>query len=417
VAAGGPGAVTGRRTTIRRALFAVTFVLVPLGVTLTLVGILRDPELPDGWKSRVLLAGIGGGAALLYAVVGGLIARAEPRNAIGWIFLVAAVLLAAIVTAYGYVDLALSGDGSLLAGRWAEWFGGWCFIPAVFVAPALVAQLFPDGRPLPGRWRWVLWGSVAIAVESVLASALDPSTLDSFSDRDDPLGVPDAIARVAERLNDGSGAALAPLVFLCSLAALAVRFRRSRGVEWQQMKWLAFAGAVPVSAFLLSFVVSPFLDEGLLVDVVFLTGFAGLLLVPVAIAIAILRYRLYEIDRVISKTLVYGFVTVVLGAAYAGLVLAGQAMFSSFAGGSNLAIAASTLVVAALFLPLRSRVQRLVDRRFYRRRYDAQRTLAAFGSRLRDQVDLDGLRADLQGVVDETVQPAHVSLWLRDSRS
>jgi hypothetical protein len=137
---------------------------------------------------------------------------------------------------------------------------------------------------------------------------------------------------------------------------------------------------------------------------------------PVAVAVAILRYRLYEIDRLISKTLVYGSLTVVLGAAYAGLVLAGQALFSSFAGGSDLAIAASTLLVAALFLPLRSRLQLLVDRRFYRRRYDAQRTLDAFGARLRQEVDLELLSAELRIAVDGTVQPAHVSFWLRSAR-
>jgi hypothetical protein len=217
---------------------------------------------------------------------------------------------------------------------------------------------------------------------------------------------------VTEVVNDASGA-LAPVVFAASLAALVVRFRRSRGVERQQLKWLAFAGAIPVAAFALSFVLGSFVSGGLLLDAIFVTGFAALMLIPVAVGVAILRYRLYEIDRVISRTLVYGSLTVVLGAAYAGLVLAGQAVFSSFAGGSNLAIAVSTLVVAALFLPLRSRVQRVVDRRFNRHRYDAQQTLEAFGSRLREQVDLATLTGELRGVVEETIQPSHVSVWLR----
>jgi hypothetical protein len=137
-------------------------------------------------------------------------------------------------------------------------------------------------------------------------------------------------------------------------------------------------------------------------------------ILPVATAIAMFKYRLYEIDRVISRTLVYAALTVILGAAYVGLVLVGQAVFSSFAGGSNLAIASSTLVVAALFLPVRGRVQRFVDRRFYRRRYDAQRTLEVFGARLREEVDLATLSSELRSAVQETMQPAHVSLWLRE---
>ena len=150
------------------------------------------------------------------------------------------------------------------------------------------------------------------------------------------------------------------------------------------MKLLAFAGALPVAAFALSFLWSSLGGDGFVNDAIFITGFASLALIPIAVGVAIRRYRLYEIDRVISRTLVYGSLTLVLGAAYVGLVLAGQTIFASVAGGSNLAIAASTLVVAALFRPLRSRVQALVDRRFYRHRYDAQQTLAAFASRLRD---------------------------------
>jgi hypothetical protein len=199
---------------------------------------------------------------------------------------------------------------------------------------------------------------------------------------------------------------LVPAAVVTYVGALG-RFRRARGVERQQFKWFALAACFLLVSFVLTMV--PRLD-GVTMALIGL-GFAG---IPVAVGIAILRYRLYDIDRVISKTLVYGSLTVILGAAYAGFVLAGQALFASFAGGSNLAIAVSTLVVAALFLPLRSRVQSLVDRRFYRRRYDARRTLEAFGTRLRERVELEGLRVELEGVVRETMQPAHVSLWLKE---
>jgi hypothetical protein len=259
----------------------------------------------------------------------------------------------------------------------------------------------------------VLWVTVAIGIQSSVVAALDAGALDPYPREVNPLGVPDWLSTVTGPVNDNGGVVLGPPVFLVSLASLVVRFRRSRGIERQQMKWLAFAGAVPATAFTLSFLYGALIRDDTVLDAIFVTGFAGLVLVPVAIAVAILRYRLYEIDRVISRTLVYGVLTVVLGAAYVALVLAGQAVFSWFAGGSNLAIAGSTLVVAALFLPLRARVRELVDRRFYRRRYDAQRTLEAFGTRLREQVDLDGLRSDLEEVVHETVQPTHVTLWLR----
>src|SRR5262249_31346409 len=191
--------------------------------------------------------------------------------------------------------------------------------------------------------------------------------------------------------------------------AIVLRFRRARGVERQQLTWLSFGAVVAALCFAVG-VVFTFVFE---VD---LWSFA----VPVAIwsvlltaGLAVMRYRLYDIDRLLSRTLSWIVLSALLGAGYVALVLAGQAVFSSVAGGSNLAIAVSTLVVAALFLPLRSRVQRVVDRRFYRRRYDAQRTLDAFGARVREHVELDGLRTDLHDVVDRTMQPAHVSLWLR----
>jgi hypothetical protein len=204
------------------------------------------------------------------------------------------------------------------------------------------------------------------------------------------------------------------LVLLLSVTSLVLRFRRSSGVERQQLK--VFVGTV---CFVVVALVTLSLFDGLTgitsdlggaQDVIWLVLIAA---IPISVGVAILRYRLYDFDRVISRTLVYAAVTVFLAASYVGLVLVGQALFSSFAGGSDLAIAASTLVVAALFLPVRSRVQHFVDRRFYRRRYDAQRTLESFGTRLREQIDLETLETDLKSVVTETMQPTHTSVWLR----
>ena len=225
---------------------------------------------------------------------------------------------------------------------------------------------------------------------------------------DNPLGI-EALAGVFAWI---TGAAFLLLLLCIVLAAVSVvlRFGRSRGLERLQVKCLAM-GAIAV---VIAFVLSAVLGLWLAIDV------TSAIIVPMAVSImvlatglAVLRYRLYDIDRIIGRTLTYGILTVVLGAAYVGLVLAGQALFSSFAGGSNLAIAVSTLLVAALFLPVRARVQGFVDRRFYRRRYDAQRTLEAFGARLREQVDLETLQRELRSVVQETMQPAHASVWLR----
>ena len=198
---------------------------------------------------------------------------------------------------------------------------------------------------------------------------------------------------------------------LAGVVSIVVRYRRSNGAERQQIKWVAIG--VPLAV--IGYLGAALLDGlGIGANIFFA---ASLCVIPVTAGIAILRHQLYDVDRLISRTLVYGALTVILGAAYVGLVLAGQALFSSFAGGSNLAIAASTLVVAALFLPLRSRVQKVVDRRFYRSRYDAQRTLEAFGARLREQVELETLATELRAVVGETMQPEHVGVWLQEQRA
>ena len=320
-------------------------------------------------------------------IVGALVASRFPANPIGWLFVGLILSLGLTGAAEGYVALAVDEDRLGGLTPWAALYAAKVFV-AFLAALFYALLLFPDGR-LPDE---------AVAVR-VLGRHGGPRPVH---------GVRRAACREARRriprLTNPAGvdspvvswlAAAGFLLFTAALVgsavSLGVRFRRARGIERQQLTLVLAAGAFATATFLVSWplrAVSDGLADGI-------TLF-GILAIPVAIGVAMLRYRLYEIDRVISRTLVYGALTVILGAAYVGLVLAGQAVFSSFAGGSNLAIAVSTLVVAALFLPVRSRVQRLVDRRFYRRRYDAQRTLEAFGARLREQVELDALAADLR---------------------
>ena len=272
--------------------------------------------------------------------------------------------------------------------------------------------IFPDGRLPSRRWRGVGFAQYVVLLGLVVA-ALEPGPLADLDYKryDNPVGIEalDPLNRIPGWANL-IGLPILLLATVGAAASLIVRFHNSAGVERQQLKLVAWV--VGITA--VTWVGANLIPYGGVHDAVQLVALGGLVLAPLAVLVAVLRYRLYDVDAVISKTLVYGVLTVILGASYVGLVLAGQALFSSFAGGSNLAIAASTLVVAALFLPVRSRVQRFVDRRFYRRRYDAQRTLEGFGARLREQIDLGMLERDLRGVVTETMQPTHASLWLRE---
>ena len=392
-----------------RTLLLVTLGLVPIAIALGVTADRRELVLPAGRESMLVLELITTAAALLYVTVGYLIVRRRPDNPIGWIFLGAAPLFALVGVAYGYADLSLYGGEGWPLDRWAAWVANWMFTVPVFAVPVLIAQLFPDGRPVSRRWGWIFKATIVAFAGAVFVRMFSAAALDPYPDVENPAALPGALGEILDDAWVGGGIVVQPLTFLAALGSLIARFRRARAVERQQLKWLAFAGAV----LLVGFVGAGVAGDGVVSDAFFIVAIAALVFLPIAVALAILRYRLYDIDRVISKTLVYGALTVVLGAAYLGLVLVGQALTASVAGGSDLAIAASTLVVAALFLPLRSRVQRFVDRRFYRRRYDAQRTLEGFGARLREQIDLGALESDLQGVVSETMQPASASLWLR----
>jgi hypothetical protein len=340
----------------------------------------------------------------LWAILGAVVVALRPANAVGWLFLGVGLIWTTGLTATAWAERLDSGPWLTFLSWLSEWF--WIVGFATMIGSLFV---IPTGRVPSPRWRPVLavYAAAALAVAVVAALEGKLQASDHAPVVSNPIGIGGLgdIEEVAPWslflvLLGGALAAVSSLVF---------RFRRADAVERQQIELIAIAAPFAVVCAVLGGVTG-----GTGIEPVFWT--LAIALVPVAVTVAILRRGLFDIDLLVSRTLVYGLLTVLLGAAYTGLVLAGQAVFASLAGGGDLAIAASTLVVAALFLPLRARVQRFVDRRFFRRRYDARRTLESFGARLRHQVDLEAMAHDLTRVVDDTMQPAHVSVWLRGAR-
>ncbi len=347
---------------------------------------------------------------LAFSTVGSLVASRRPGNPIGWIFCVGAFcwILGELALEYAVYAL-ITTPGTLPAGVWVGWFGGWVRGVGWFLIVLFLLLLFPTGRLPSPRWRPVLWADLAFVLLSTLGVLLLPASNDMrLAFVRNPLGLE---LEVVDLLVEVMYFAL-PLVLAVSGAAVIVRFRRSRGDERQQIKWFAYAVAVMVFLFTswLLFTLAGLVPPDALMWTVPLLG------LPVAVGIAILKYRLYDIDLVINRTLVYGSLTVALVLVYGGCVVSLQYAFRTLTGqASQLAVVASTLAIAALFGPLRHRVQAFIDRRFYRRKYDAERVLADFSATLRDQTDLGKLDGDLISAVRETVQPEHASLWLRSA--
>jgi hypothetical protein len=353
-------------------------------------------------------------ALLAFSTVGALVASRRPENAVGWIFCAVGILLGFGFSAQFYADYALIvRPGSLPGGEIAVWSFSW-FGSVLSAAPAFLLLLFPDGRLPSRRWRPVAWLTVGAMAISIIGLAFRPGTLDEdYPAVTNPFGVGGSVGDVLNPMGS-AGLALTTAALLLSLISMIVRFRRSRGKERQQLKWIAYAGGIMVFAFLVAEVVP---GTGLIADLVWATGFVALVGLPVAAGIAILRYRLYDIDLVINRTLVYGSLTATLAGVYLGGVASLQSVFRALTGQeSQLAVVASTLAIAALFGPLRRHIQVFIDRRFYRMKYDAAKTLEGFSAKLREETNLGNLRADLVSVVRETVQPEHVSLWLRSTK-
>jgi hypothetical protein len=338
--------------------------------------------------------------AVSFPVVGALIATHRPRNPIGWLFCAVGIFQGLIIAAEAYSDYALRiAPGTVPGGPLAYWVAQWVWAPSVGLLVTFLPLLFPDGRLPSPRWRPVAWLSAFSIVLTCGLYGVLLWPLRAVVDRDPFELLPAGQAIVVN--------AAFPFMVLCGLAcltALAVRFRRARGIERQQLKWLLFAAAITVVILSLS----------LLVNRLWLLPL--LPAIPVAAGIAILRYRLYDIDRIISRTLAYGLLTAILGLGYAGAVLVLGQVSGGVAGNPpSWAVAGATLAVAALFQPARRRIQAVVDRRFNRRKYDAAKTVEAFSVRLRHEVDLDALSAELLAVADQTMQPTMASLWLRPS--
>ena len=352
-----------------------------------------------------------------WSAVGVLIASRRPAHPIGWLFSALGLSSGVQLFCGEYAIYALVVErGALPGGQVSVWITCWLWVQTN-VLVAFMALLFPDGKLPSPRWRAIVWLNGVMAVAGSFTAAFLPGPSPFIEAIDNPFGVEGL--KDVKNLVDGVLEALSYGVLgVAGLVALYVRFRRGLGAERQQIKWLAYAGTVLLTGTILSYAGPESLSGSWFRQVGYALQVIGLVGLPVAIGIAIFKYRLFEIDIIINRTFVYGTLTATLVALYFGGTVLLQRIFVALTGEkSTLAVVASTLLLAALFNPLRRRIQSFIDRRFYRSKYDAAKTLEAFSAKLRDETNLDALSDDLVGVVRETMPPAHASLWLRPERA
>jgi hypothetical protein len=368
-----------------------------------------NPYVFDLWVQGIVIP-------ITCSTVGIIIASRRPHHPIGWLFCAVGLLTGVNHFFAEYAIFALLTEpGSLPGGRVAAWVAAWPWIPSNALL-VFVALLFPDGRLPSRRWLPFAWLNVAVAVVGTVAVAFSAGPIPALDPIENPLGL-EGVQNLLGPVATACGALERGILGLIAVGSLLLRLRRARGGEREQIKWLTYAASVVVIGAILTYVVPEATGAGWVghVGLVLLAvGFVG---VPIAIGIAILKYRLYDINLLINRTLVYGSLTATLLGVYVVTVVVLQGLLRAITGQeSQLAIVASTLAVAALFIPLRRRIQGFIDRRFYRKKYDAAKTLEAFSAKLRDETDLAALRDDLVSVIRETMQPEHVSLWLRQDR-
>lgn len=352
------------------------------------------------------------------AALGALIAARHPRNSFGWLLSGIALVwetyaLLDIYSVYAYGVR----DGAIFGSRFAMWGGNWMFFLALGLVVAFVPLLFPNGRLPPGRWRIVFWMALVGTVCTSAGFAFERITYETDALLNGP-SIPNPYSLSGWFTNPLFLIGF-PLAIASGVAAgmsIIWRLRRARGIERQQLKWVAYAGALAAAIFVVNTLL--FIMGLGIADSVWVLQVLSFAAFPFAAGLAILRYRLFDIDLLIRRTLVYGLLSVSLIAAYLALILVSQSVVQAVTGhGSDITTAAATLGVAALFRPFLTRIRALVDRRFYRSKYDAARLLESFSARLRDELDLTALTAEVSAVVQETMHPTHVSLWLRPAAS
>src|SRR5215211_7076908 len=385
------------------SMCALSLALTPLSLLLLVLG-LSHSDVPHFRYWEVVDAVIAPSFSTVGAVI---VSRSSAKNPIGWLFCAAGLSTGVSQFSAQYAIYALlAAPESLPAGEAAAWIFSWLPIPQLGLATFLLL-LFPNGRLPSRRWRWFFWLSLLLISVGTIWQMFAPGPVFYLGGIYNPLGVvglPNAFKLIEPLLS---------ALILVSAASLFLRRVRARGVERQQLKWFTYSATLAVIGLILTFTIAELTGSVWLGWAGFVIYVVGLIGIPISMGIAILRYRLYEIDLIINRTLVYGLLTAILALVYFGSVTALQSLFSLLTGqGNTLAIVVSTLAIAALFNPLRRRIQSFIDRRFYRRKYDAAMILEAFGTKLRDKTDLEKLCEDLGEVVDETMQPSHISLWL-----
>lgn len=379
---------------VASAILLLVVALSVLGIALEVGGRnLQAGPRPNLLEDLVVLI-----AFLAFPAVGALIVAHHPGNVVGWMLLGIGVLVSVSLAGHEWARYGLvTREEPVPLTTLGAWVQMWTWYPVIGGIPTLLLLYFPNGKLLSPRWRPVAWVSIAMILAITIPSALEERLYARGYSIPNPVGI-EGLRNIEDKFP--FVLLLPPVAF--SVTSLILRFLRSRGDERQQLKWIVFAA--------IALGVAMFVSEAApVLEILFPVA---LLLLPVSMGVAVLKYRLYDIDVIINRALVYGLLTAVLGALYVGVVvLLGRAL--PIAEDSNISVAVSTLVIAALFRPLRSRVQQFIDHRFYRKKYDATRTVDSFAARLRQEVDLDQLTHELLTVVGDTMRPARVSLWLR----